>query len=406
MRRHYPSLDRKAAVLKKNPVETSSTRHPTIEQAEQATRENKSTYSKLLESGPRSEFTTYVTSPVQEPTDKLWSSNTSGTCKDDGADDGCTTLHLVGPIDEIREQLSDDVGTEVDKPVEAVENELTALIVQKSFASSMVLENLLSILRSKNEFQRAESRNIESEVAISPPATFVDAGRSDWGSWERLLKLFHCAAEASFECNDENLEKGIIVGQDEEDNDNQALKISSLRKFCISHDRIDENKEWQATTETTFRHDRGTNVSIFSALSNRSRRGRRSFRTKSRSINQEVDSMIEIAVSHPERKIESSEGSNHKKIPSDIQSHQYLLNHSEKNEIVEEDDADFVPCTALKRAFNSITMVPSTGHISPIIIHDQQTMLPDNLPPMARLRYFSHIGGKCGLLVTQERCYV
>ena len=59
------------------------------------------------------------------------------------------------------------------------------------------------------------------------------------------------------------------------------------------------------------------------------------------------------------------------------------------------------------------TNTPIRGHLylsgrdSPVILRDEQTQLPDNLPPMARLRYCSPVGGSLyGHFVTKERCYV
>jgi hypothetical protein len=374
-------------------------------------------YSQLPESGTSSRLSAYVNSSVRKPCNNLpetktWENPNVVECKsNDEGDDDCPAVYFEDPFnDEIRDEFPDDVEVDVDERVESVENESSAFLLQQAFSSSVVLDNVFVSVSSQEDIPRAESHNDERKVTTFSPVKSVEqTERSDLGSWERVVKLFRCAADGSFEVEEEfegSLDKDTTVDHYKEDNDIQASKISHIRTYSIADDITEESKDRQLDVDGTSRHDRSSHESISSALSNRSRRGQRSFKTKNPSSEQEVDIIIEIAASQPERTKESSEGESKCTVSADHLSHQHYLDYSKKIEVREEDATDVVPHDAVNCAFNSTNMITSIGRAPSIALRDQQTMFPDNLPPMARLRYFSHIGGKYGLLVTEERCYV
>jgi hypothetical protein len=331
----------------------------------------------------------------------------------DDLDDNDAALDVEVAIDkEIRENLSlpecviktltddDDSVTDIDEPIETIEDESTVMTFQETFSSSLVLDSNLAILRSKEEVQQ----NDEPEIAVTFSATSADTEVSDLGLLARFFRLFHCTAEGSFEYKDEEdslLKKS--VANSAMDGIHGASQANNLRRFYIAGDNAEEKGDTIPNTEEEKPHNNQSACeSISSAFSSPSRRGRRTIRPKSPANDEEVDCMIEITASEqPEEENASSY------LVAELQSHQNTSGDCEKNDRAEEHDAYLSLNNAPAPIFKAVvSTVPWTGRASPLVLRDPQTMLPDNLPPMARLRYCSHIGGKYSLLVTEGRCYV
>lgn len=417
-RRQFPSLDRKLRdrTKRKKVVSLSSS----ISFASEKENTDEDNEKKLSECATGSKIGADPRPINQQSTSKILKSKSSQNVdivesRDDAGDEENETMELETPIDdELREKLSppvsvtksqieDDTPPVLHEPIETNEDESTILTVQETFSSFLVLDSNLAILRSKEEVLRVDSHeDAAREQTISFSVASVETEISDLGSLARFFRFFECAAEGWFE-----YENGAILLQKEEPakEGEQASKPNNLRRYYMTGDKIEEIKENYGDGDDTSHNNRSIE-SISSAISSPSRRGRRSFRIKSPSNEQEVDCMIEISAPEPKTEDETFEGRKERNYSADLHSQQDLLDDSEKNEQEEENNASPSPEGIAKTGFESVTTVPCSGRASPTVLRDQQTMLPDNLPPMARLRYCSHIGGKYGLLVTKERCYV
>lgn len=341
-------------------------------------------------------------------------------------------LGMEGPVDEeIRENLplpdlvnfesnsDDDTVTNAEDPSQANEDESTIVTFLDTFSGSMVLDSNVAFLRSKEDIPRLESPKEERDVTVTYSAVSLETEGSDHGALARFLNLFRCTEDGSFENGDaynahpKTASRNLLeeARASKTNNTLRFVMASEKGKKASCIDKEEEEEEDQGVEGSPA--NRSCHESISSAFSSPSRRGRRSVRPKSPlSSDEEVDCMIEIAASNPQETNDPTDQIHElNPVADDVLLHQDHLADGEKREHGDEDD--FLGSPPNRTSISSFSPVgprsittSCKGRVSPMILRDQDTSLPDNIPPMARLRYCSHIGGKYGLLVTKERCYV
>ncbi|KAG7355881.1 hypothetical protein IV203_000567 [Nitzschia inconspicua] len=333
-----------------------------------------------------------------------------------------TREKMLLPDNVFKSQIEDDSVADGEERNETNhDDESTVMTFQDTFSISLILDSRLAISRSKEEVPRAESRAEGNDLAATDSRASVETGVWDLGALARLLRFVHCTGEDSFVPDDtpdlqkKSIPKNLLEeARASKTNNPQRYFMTGDKRVQIREDFHSDGSEKLPNSGTEkikeescsddfekISNSRSTHESICSAFSSPSRRGRRTTRPKSpMSINREVDSMIEITGSDQKEEMDLQDHNNDTKHSSDLQ---YSISDKEVF-----DGTGSSPDKKPRQDFDfsAYTTIPWTGRSSPIILRDYQTMLPDNLAPMARLRYCSHISGKYGLLVTKERCYV
>ncbi|KAL3917498.1 MAG: hypothetical protein SGILL_004687 [Bacillariaceae sp.] len=272
------------------------------------------------------------------------------------------------------------------------DDETTDMTVQDTPSSSFMLESNLAILRSKDDSRKAESRNREDVTIASHSVASVFSDGSDLSGLERFLNVFRCIPEES---EDEGDEPSIAASDDKNSSD-----PIFPRRYVMTGDQTSKSEEGIDVSDHIRNEDpisSDVHEAISSAMSSPSRRSSRSYRFQSFSNDQEVDRVIEIVTeTHiDESKLEGGD------LPGDQHDSWQPQEVAPKSGFDPKTHFAFPPVTLPLHNFAHLS-----GREAPVILLDEETMLPDNLPPMARLRFCNHVGGRYSLLVNKERCYV
>jgi hypothetical protein len=289
------------------------------------------------------------------------------------------------------------------------DGESTMMTFQDTFSVSLVLDSHLAIFRSNEEMQREAEPDEEEAATTNYSVVTADSGVSDLAPLERFFKIFRCSEDDSFDkCNDDA--KSVRNENEVSEETTTATKSPAPQRFFMLGDETVRSEQEASTSERSGGKDSTSgNIQeeISSAFSSPSRRTYRSFMVSSNSSDQEVDQMIEIAASDShivdnQKKEDSRDDVDDFWQPQISVSNDHDTNEEAPNVVLESVHSE----NPSKVTLPIKSLAHLSGRTSPVILRDQQTMLPDNLSPMARLRYCSHIGGRYSLLVTKERCYV
>jgi hypothetical protein len=261
----------------------------------------------------------------------------------------------------------------------------------------------LAILRSKEE-------DVQDDTSVASTAASADSEGSDLKAFQNFLKVFECEPRVS------------NVSKDDENNDDDA----EAKTISFDHAPVETETEERVLNNVVSSHG-----SIFSAFSSPSRRSNRTWRTRTKSIDEmegePVDSVFEMSPMNIETSPKEDTVISHQIlaaasdflcVPSTEQigpdSPRSCLDNYNTNETSKQAEVDVYPVPfQVVPSKNFVTSNQGMPQITipwssrkRFILTDQETSLPDNLPPMARLRYCNQLGGRETFFVSRERCYV
>jgi hypothetical protein len=342
----------------------------------------------ISQTDQQQEETTNMTMMYEEkaPPSKEWAASEKITVKvNDGIVYPDWTKSSFEPWSQDDGDLIDDAEEEEDDDGEEELNvQETESFGQSQEEDEEEEEEEIAILRSKDD------DDVQDDTSVVSSAASVDSETSEIKSLENLWKVFQCEPQASYASKDE---------------DDEQKKLTST---------MAETNE-QPTCAGV--HDVGSlHGSIYSAFSSPSRRSHRTWKSPGKSRDgsgqDAIDSVIEMSPTNENSSKEEMVRSQKETPPGFLS----------VPPIEARGPNDYLNHTTIQREILPVLVAASNASIPShpgrqlvsipwssrkrLIVTDKETSLPDNLPPMARLRYCNAIGGRESLLVARERCYV